>query len=81
MSPWLINGTGRGPNVAQIGNYHLSQQYGGVTLHRMHNEFGGVTAPLGYTGNMTKRAMYDCLHAYINGFTDSRMAYGPLRRY
>ena len=51
---------------AQIGNYHLSQAYGGVCLHRMHNEGGGVTTPLSY-GHITKRELYDQLYSFIKG--------------
>ena len=51
---------------AQIGNYHLSHAYGGVCLHRMYNEGGGVTSPLS-TGHIPKRELMGLLHAYING--------------
>ena len=51
---------------AQIGNYHLSHAYGGVCLHRMHNEGGGVSSPLS-TGHITKRELYNLMHAYIAG--------------
>ncbi len=51
---------------AQIGNYHLSHAYGGVCLHRMYNEGGGVTSPLS-TGHISKRELLGLLHAYING--------------
>jgi hypothetical protein len=51
---------------AQIGCYHLSHAYGGVCLHRMHNESGGVSSPLS-TGHVSKRELLGLLHAYING--------------
>jgi len=51
---------------AQIGNYHLSHAYGGVCLHRMYNEGGGVTSPLS-TGHIPKRELLGLLHAFING--------------
>lgn len=51
---------------AQIGNFHLSHAYGGVCLHRMHNEGGGVSSPLS-TGHITKRELADLLHAFIAG--------------
>ena len=50
---------------AQIGNYHLSHAYGGVCLHRMYNEGGGVTSPLS-TGHIPKRELMGLLHAFIN---------------
>jgi hypothetical protein len=53
---------------ANIGNYHLSYAYGGVTLHRMVNEGGGVTTPLG-SGYRTKRELYEKMHAFIAGLT------------
>ena len=56
---------------ANIGNYHISGAYGGVTLHRMMNEGGGVTTPLscGYT---TKRDLYNRLHTMIKGIETAR---------
>jgi hypothetical protein len=53
-------------HAAQIGCYHLSHAYGGVCLHRMYNEGGGVTSPLS-TGHISKRELLGLLHAYING--------------
>jgi uncharacterized membrane protein YqiK len=38
-----------GKNVANIGNFHLSHAYGGVCLHRMYNDGGGVTTRLSAT--------------------------------
>jgi hypothetical protein len=51
---------------ANIGNYHLYHAYGGVNLHRMSNEGGGVNTPLG-GGTRTKRELFNQLHAFING--------------
>lgn len=55
---------------AQIGNYHLSWAYGGVSLHRMHNEYGGVTTPLN-CGHISKRELYNLMQAYISGLLDN----------
>lgn len=55
---------------AQIGNYHISHAYGGVCLHRMHNEGGGVSSPLS-TGHITKRELAGLLHAFIAGINTS----------
>ena len=52
--------------VANVGNYHLSYAYGGVCLHRMMNDGGGVTTPLVY-GHVPKRELYNQLHAYLLG--------------
>lgn len=59
MSPY-INGK------AQVGNYHLSHAYGGVSLHRMHNEGGGVSEPL-CCGHIAKRELAQLMYAFIAG--------------
>jgi len=51
--------------VDQIGSYHLDHAYGGVALHRMSNEVGGVEDVFG--GHMPKRELYGKLHAFIAG--------------
>lgn len=51
---------------ANIGNYHLSHAYGGVKLHRMVNEGGGVREPIS-TGYTNKRDLYNQMHAFIRG--------------
>lgn len=56
---------------AQIGNYHLSHAYGGVCLHRMHNESGGVSSPLS-TGHVSKRELAGLLYAFIAGINTSK---------
>jgi hypothetical protein len=57
---------------AQVGNYHLSHAYGGVALHRMYNDAGGITSPLS-TGHITKRELANLMHAYIAGL-ESKVA-------
>ena len=52
--------------VAQIGNYHISHQYGGVSLHRMVSEGGGVSDVL-MCGHVPKRELYTAMHAFIRG--------------
>jgi hypothetical protein len=52
--------------VAQVGNYHISHAYGGVCLHRMGNESGGVSSPLS-TGHIPKRELAGLLHSFIAG--------------
>jgi hypothetical protein len=54
---------------AQIGNYHISHAYGGVCLHRMVNEGGGVSSPLS-TGHVTKRELANLMCAYISGLNE-----------
>lgn len=58
-APWI-------DGKAQIGNFHLSHAYGGVCLHRMHNDGGGVTTPL-TGGHISKRELAELLSAYIAG--------------
>lgn len=56
---------------AEIGNFHLSHAYGGVCLHRMYNDGGGVTSPLS-TGYITKRELAGLLDAYLAGIEFAR---------
>ena len=56
-----------GKPVANIGNYHLSSAYGGYALYRMVNASGGIT-DISDSGYMTKRALYNILHAYLAGY-------------
>lgn len=58
-------------HCAQIGNYHISHAYGGVALHRMSNDGGGVSEPL-YTGHVSKRELYLQMHAYIKGMEEMK---------
>jgi hypothetical protein len=64
-----ITGSPSAPYIdgkAQVGNYHISHAYGGVALHRMYNEGGGVTSPLS-TGHIPKRELAALMYAFING--------------
>lgn len=69
-TPWRREGD---RNRANIGNYHLSQCYGGFCLHRMSNESGGVTTPLGM-GHVPKRELYEQLHAFARGIEAAQEA-------
>lgn len=51
---------------ANVGNFHLSHAYGGVCLHRMHNDGGAVSSPLS-TGHVSKRELAGLLSAFIAG--------------
>ena len=55
-----------GRNKANIGNYHLSHAYGGVCVHRMVNENGGVNTPIVY-GHVPKRELFEKLCSFIDG--------------
>lgn len=56
-------------NVASVGNYHVSGQYGGVSLEQMMNESGGVRTVFGTT---TKRELAELMRAYMAGMQDVR---------
>jgi len=64
IAPYTKDKDGR--FTANIGNYHISGAYGGVSLHRMSTDGGGVSDVFG-CGHGTKRDLYDRLHAYLNG--------------
>ena len=53
--------------AAQVGCFHLSYAYGGVTLHRMCNASGGVSEPL-HCGHVTRRDLSDRIAAFIAGY-------------
>ena len=52
--------------VANVGNYHISGAYGGVALHRMANESGGVTDVL-RVGHVPKAELARLMFAFIEG--------------
>lgn len=58
-----------GKLLAQIGNYHLSYAYGGVCLHRMNNESGGITTPINPV-HVSKKELYGLIQSYICGLND-----------
>lgn len=51
---------------ANIGNYHLSYAYGGVCLHRIVSDCGGVEDVF-YSGHTTKRDLYNRMQSYLLG--------------
>ena len=55
-----------GSLIAQIGNYHLSGAYGGVSLHQMASISGGVRDVFN-CGHVTKRDLYNRMAAYLAG--------------
>ena len=63
--PWTRDENGR--NKANIGNYHLSGAYGGVCVHRMVTDGGGVDTPICY-GHVPKRELYEKLCSFISGY-------------
>jgi hypothetical protein len=63
MKPWQPYD---GKSVANVGNYHLSYAYGGVKLHQMTNEHGGVRDVL-TTGYTTKKDLFNHLNSFLYG--------------
>jgi len=52
--------------TANIGNFHLSGAYGGVCVHRMHNDGGGITEPI-WSGHISKAKAETKMRAYLAG--------------
>ena len=67
-TPYTRDDAGR--NRANVGNCHLDFAYGGVSLHRMENEAGGVSDVL-RCGHVPKRELWNLMHAYISGLEDA----------
>ena len=65
MTPWTRDEDDK--MTANLGNYHLSQAYGGYCVHQMHNPGGGVNAPVTH-GHIPARDCYERLHSFINGY-------------
>lgn len=55
-------------NKANIGHYYISYAYGGVCLHRMMNESGGVDDVF-RSGHEPKRELWVRIQSYIAGMT------------
>jgi hypothetical protein len=83
LATWLNELTGspiessfrddNGKYQSNIGNYHISHAYGGVCLHRIVNEGGGITCPI-IGGHVPKRELFNLIHAYIKGLRDCEVA-------
>ena len=56
---------------ANIGTWHLTGAYGGVSVYEVVNIGGGVTTPLG-GGYVTKRELYNKLSSFIAGLEWSK---------
>lgn len=64
-----------GENGWNVGNYHLAFAYGGVNLHRVVNDSGGVTCPI-MSGYYTKRELHTMLVSFIYGLTSQKTQKG-----
>jgi len=78
LTKWTQNENGK--LIANIGNYHLSGAYGGVSLHRTVNNGGGVSDVF-RCGHTTKRDLYNRMRAFLEGIdtTNAKERYGPLK--
>jgi hypothetical protein len=56
---------------ANIGNFHISGAYGGVSLHQMMNEGGGIR-DIFQCGHVPMRDLYDLIHAFRKGIEFAR---------
>lgn len=61
------------PGAANIGNYHLSSAYSGYALYRVVNTGGGIL-DVSNSGYMSKRSLYDLMHAYLAGYEAGKEA-------
>lgn len=50
--------------ITNIGNYHISYAYGGASLHQMQTEGGGISDVF-RCGHITKRDLYERMHAFL----------------
>jgi hypothetical protein len=57
---------------ANIGTYHLSYAYGGVSLHRMQSEGGGVDDVF-RSGHIPKLKLYYMMQAYVSGLSERKV--------
>lgn len=59
------------PLKANIGNYHLSQAYGGYSLYQMTSKGGAVNCPVG-SYHMPKRELIGKINAFISGVEEGK---------
>jgi len=52
--------------IAQIGNFHISSAYGGHSLHCIVSK-NGATSDVMQIGHVSKKELYNLLHAYLRG--------------
>ena len=64
MTPYT--GDENGNMRANIGNFHLSLAYGGVCIHRMANDGGGVTTPI-FQAHLPKKEAEARMRAFLRG--------------
>ena len=53
--------------TANVGNFHLSEDYGKKTLHRMYNEAGGISDVFGRGHSFSSGELADMIDALTTG--------------
>ena len=61
---------------ANVGNYHVSCAYGGVSLHRMANTSGGIRDVFS-CGHVPKRELCGLIDAYVRGLESAQDVCAP----
>jgi hypothetical protein len=64
---------------ANVGNFHISQAYGGYSLHRIDNASGGIREVL-RLGHVPARELQTAMFAYIYGMMDYTGTLTPAQR-
>jgi hypothetical protein len=62
----LENMVDRGVRGANIGNYHINGAYGGVSLHRVCTDGGGIHDVF-RCGHVKKKDLYYRMQAFLSG--------------
>lgn len=65
-NPMTPYDTSSGKLVANVGNFHLSQAYGGYSLNEMSNESGGCYDTF-RCGHVPARELYHRINALVEG--------------
>lgn len=63
-----------GTHTANIGNYHISGAYGGVCLHRIQSDGGGVEDVF-RCGHIPKRELHERIWSYLTGIEQEKRAH------
>ena len=70
VAPWTRKASGQGM-TANIGNFHLSGAYGGVSLHEMTTDGGGIRDVF-RCGHVPKRELAGLIDAYMQRIYDEQ---------
>lgn len=67
-SPATYGTRENGKFTTNVGHFCISQAYGGVSLHRIHNE-GGAVSDVFRCGHTTKRDLYNRMQAFLTSLS------------